>query len=230
MKKFILICALILLILPALAADEAKLIEQQTIQSRIDDCGSKLLNSNKIEKRVVFAYSEAEKSGLLEVDKDLTRRQVVVYSGKYKFVDSDDELAAVLARDIAIAVRTYDGIFNGSLRALQIKAAPKKFEIVADKTAVDYMVKAGYNPLGLITYIQKTSPQRRFDMISNKNLTSKRLAMIYEYIYMKYPYFLVNNTYLENVHYQNFLLTSVENRRMLHEKIKNHLKGKVKYE
>ena len=185
MKKFILICALILLILPAFAADEAKLIEQQTIQSRIDDCGSKLLNSNKIEKRVVFAYSEAEKSGLLEVDKDLTRRQVVVYSGKYKFVDSDDELAAVLARDIAIAVRTYDGIFNGSLRALQIKAAPKKFEIVADKTAVDYMVKAGYNPLGLITYIQKTSPQRRFDMISNKNLTSKRLAMIYEYIYMK---------------------------------------------
>ncbi len=230
MKKFILICVLMLFILPAFAADETKLIEHQTIQSRIDDCGSKILNSNKIEKRVVFVYSDADKSGLLEVDKDLTRRQVVVYAGKYKFVDSEDELAAVLSREIAIAARTYDGIFNGSLRALQIKAAPKKFEIVADKTAVDYMVKAGYNPLGLITYIQKTSPQRRFDMISNKNLTSKRLAMIYEYIYMKYPYFLVNNTYLDNVHYQNFLLTSVENRRLLHEKIKNHSKGKVKYE
>ena len=230
MKKFILICVLMLFILPAFAADERKLIEHQTIQSRIDDCGSKILNSNKIEKRVVFVYSDADKSGLLEVDKDLTRRQVVVYAGKYKFVDSEDELAAVLSREIAIAARTYDGIFNGSLRALQIKAAPKKFEIVADKTAVDYMVKAGYNPLGLITYIQKTSPQRRFDMISNKNLTSKRLAMIYEYIYTKYPYFLVNNTYLDNVHYQNFLLTSVENRRLLHEKIKNHSKGKVKYE
>lgn len=230
MKKFILICVLMLFILPAFAADETKLIEHQTIQSRIDDCGSKILNSNKIEKRVVFVYSDADKSGLLEVDKDLTRRQVVVYAGKYKFVDSEDELAAVLSREIAIAARTYDGIFNGSLRALQIKAAPKKFEIVADKTAVDYMVKAGYNPLGLITYIQKTSPQRRFDMISNKNLTSKRLAIIYEYIYTKYPYFLVNNTYLDNVHYQNFLLTSVENRRLLHEKIKNHSKGKVKYE
>ena len=230
MKKFILICVLMLFILPAFAADERKLIEHQTIQSRIDDCGSKILNSNKIERRVVFAYSEADKSGLLEVDKDLTRRQVVVYAGKYKFVDSEDELAAVLSREIAIAARTYDGIFNGSLRALQIKAAPKKFEIVADKIAVDYMVKAGYNPLGLITYIQKTSPQRRFDMISNKNLTSKRLAIIYEYIYTKYPYFLVNNTYLDNVHYQNFLLTSVENRRLLHEKIKNHSKGKVKYE
>lgn len=230
MKKFILICVLMLFILPAFAADETKLIEHQTIQSRIDDCGSKILNSNKIEKRVVFVYSDADKSGFLEVDKDLTRRQVVVYAGKYKFVDSEDELAAVLSREIAIAARTYGGIFNGSLRALQIKAAPKKFEIVADKTAVDYMVKAGYNPLGLITYIQKTSPQRRFDMISNKNLTSKRLAMIYEYIYMKYPYFLVNNTYLDNVHYQNFLLTSVENRRLLHEKIKNDLKGKVKYE
>ncbi len=230
MKKFILICVLMLFILPAFSADETKLIKHQTIQSRIDDCGSKILNSNKIEKRVVFVYSDADKSGLLEVDKDLTRRQVVVYAGKYKFVDSEDELAAVLSREIAIAARTYDGIFNGSLRALQIKAAPKKFEIVADKTAVDYMVKAGYNPLGLITYIQKTSPQRRFDMISNKNLTSKRLAMIYEYIYTKYPYFLVNNTYLDNVHYQNFLLTSVENRKMLHEKIKNGLKGKIKYE
>ena len=56
----------------------------------------------------------------------------------------------------------------------RIKAAPKKFEIVADKIAVDYMVKAGYNPIALITFIQKTVPQKRYDTISTKNLTSKR--------------------------------------------------------
>ena len=230
MKKVMLAVVLMFFLTPAFAMNESHLGQLQSIQSRIDDCGAKILNANKIEERVIFAYSEAEKSGLLEIDKDLTRRQVIVYSGKYKFIDSDDELAAVLAREIAIATRSYDGILNGSLRALQIKAAPKKFEIVADKTAVDLMVKAGYNPLGLITYIQKVYPQKRYDIVSTKNLTSKRLAIIYEYIYTKYPYFLVNNTYLDNVHYQNFLLTSLENRKKLQEKIQSGSTERVKYE
>ena len=185
MKNIILAIVLMFILTPAFATEETKLAQVQSIQSRIDDCGARILNANKIEERVIFAYNEAEKSGLLEIDKDLTRRQVVVYSGLYKFVDSEDELAAVLSREIAISTRSYDGILNGSLRALQIKAAPKKFEIVADKTAVDLMVKAGYNPLGLITYIQKVYPQKRYDMVSTKNLTSKRLAIIYEYIYTK---------------------------------------------
>ena len=230
MKKIILAIVLMFILTPAFASDEAKLAQVQSIQSRIDDCGARILNANKIEKRVIFAYSEAEKSGLLEVDKDLTRRQVIVYSGAYKFVDSEDELAAVLARKIAIAFKSYDGVFNGSLKSMQMKAAPKKFEIVADKIAVDYMVKAGYNPLGIITYIQKVYPQKRYDIVSTKNLTSKRLAIIYEYIYTKYPYFLVNNTYLDNVHYQNFLLTSLENRKKLQEKIQSGSTERVKYE
>ena len=54
--------------------------------------------------------------------------------------------------------------------------------------------------------------------------------MVYEYIYTKYPYYLQNNTYLENEHYQNFLLTSQENRRLLAEKIKNQSKEKLKYD
>ena len=80
------------------------------------------------------------------------------------------------------------------------------------------MVKAGYNPIALITFIQKTVPQKRYDTISTKNLTSKRLAHIYEYIYTKYPY------------YQNFLLTSQNNRRMLEEKVKNNSREILKYE
>ena len=135
-----------------------------------------------------------------------------------------------MARGILTALKSYDGYFNGYLSALQIKAAPKKFEIVADKRAVDYMVNAGYDPIGLITFIQKSCPQKRFDKISNKNLASKRLAIIYEYIYTKYPYFLVNKKYFENEHYQNFLLNSQNNRRMLLEKIKTGSKEELKYE
>jgi hypothetical protein len=62
-------------------------------------------------------------------------------------------------------------------------------------------------------------------------LTSKRLAYIYEKIYMQYPCFLVDNKYINNEYYQNFLLSSVENRKKVAEKAKNPLASKdVKYE
>ena len=210
--------------------DEQQIIKTQTIQSRVNDIGSKLLNANKIEQRIVFVYNEKEKESLLTIDPSVMSREVILYDGYYQFIQNDDELAAYLARGILAAMKSYHGFFKGYLTALQIKAAPKKFEIVADKRAVDFMVNAGYNPLGLITFIQKSCPQKRFDTISTKNLASRRLAIIYEYIYTKYPYYLQNNTYLENEHYQNFLLSSTENRRLLMEKIKTQSKEDLKYD
>ena len=198
--------------------------------TKINSTAFNILNRNKIEKRVVFVYEDEDKKNLLTSDKTLTKREVVVYRDIYKAVENDDELAAMISREISFAIRSFDVVCNGFLRALQVKAAPKKFEIVADKRAVDYMVNAGYNPIALIIYILKTSPQLRYDLISTHNLTSKRLAVIYEYIYTKYPYFLKNNTYIDNKYYQNFLLTSVNNRKMLEEKIRTNSGEKLKYE
>lgn len=209
---------------------DEKILLNQSIQSRVNDIGAKLLNANRIEQRIVFVYDEKGKDSLLKIDKSVTSREIVLYGSEYKFIQNDDELAAYLSRGILAAMKSYHGFFKGYLSALQLKAAPKKFEVVADKRAVDFMVAAGYNPIGLITFIQKSCPQKRYDTISTKNLTSKRLAIIYEYIYTKYPYFLSNNSYLENEHYQNFLLTSQENRKMLYEKIKSGKKGTLHYE
>ena len=209
---------------------EEQIAQEQSIQSRINDIGSKLLNANKIDKRIIFVYDEQAKDTFLKINPELTRRQVVVYGSEYKFIQNDDELAAYLARGILITAKSYEGLFNGYLSAFELKAAPKKFELAADKRAVDFMVNAGYHPVGLITFIQKSCPQKRFDRFSNKNLTSKRLAHIYEYIYTKYPYYLANNPYYENEHYQNFLLTSMENRKMLEEKIKSGSKEELPYE
>ena len=209
---------------------DEKILLNQSIQSRVNDIGAKLLNANRIEQRIVFVYDEKGKDSLLKIDKSVTSREIVLYGSEYKFIQNDDELAAYLSRGILAAMKSYHGFFKGYLSALQLKAAPKKFEVVADKRAVDFMVAAGYNPIGLITFIQKSCPQKRYDTISTKNLTSKRLAIIYEYIYTKYPYFLSNNSYLENEHYQNFLLTYQENRKMLYEKIKSGKKGTLHYE
>ena len=205
------------------------LVENKNIQNRIDNVAFRILNANQITKRVVFVYGENKKKSLLKLD-SLTKRQVVIFGEIYKSIESDDELAAFIAREIPMAVRSYDGIGNGWLSSVKIKAAPKKYELLSDKMAVDLMVKAGYNPIGLIILINKTCPQYRQDKFSTNNLTSKRLALIYEYIMLNHPYFLVKNPYITNQYYQNFLLTSVNNRKMLETKIRTKSKENLKYE
>lgn len=230
MKRFLVVMLFLLTFANAVFASEGTLLHEKNVQNQVDLCGAKIMNSNQIKESVVFVYGLNEKKNFLKSAQNVTSRQVIVYANDYKYVSDENELAAFLSREIVLAVRSYDGIFKGMLRSLQMKASPKKFEIVADKIAVDYMVKADYNPIALITYIQKTSPQKRYDTISTKNLTSKRLAIIYEYIYTKYPYYLANNTYINNEFYQRFLLTSQNNRRLLQEKIKNNSKENLKYE
>ena len=99
----------------------------------------------------------------------------------------------------------------------------------ADKEAVDFMVNAGYNPLALITILNKIGKQYRYDIFSNHTLVSRRMMLIYEYIYTKYPSILVENKYKDNIYYQNFLLTSRNNRMKLLEKVKAGSTKKVKY-
>lgn len=211
------------------AIEEEDILEECEVQKRLNAVGVNILNSNKIDKRIIFAYDNTEAEKKLKLDKTLINRQIAVYGYDYKFIEDDNELAAFLSRHIAEAYRSYSGVFNGRLSSLKMKAAPKKYQIVFDKIAVDYMVKAGYNPVAMITYINKSKMQKRTNSIT-QNLASKRLAIIYEYIFTKYPYYLKNNEYFHTINYQNFLLTSQNNRKMLEEKIKSGSKKELKYE
>ena len=91
------------------------------------------------------------------------------------------------------------------------------------------MVNAGYNPLAIITILNKIGKQYRYDAFSNHTLVSRRMMLIYEYIYTKYPNILVDNDYKDNVYYQNFLLTSRKNRMKLLDKINTNSKKKIRY-
>lgn len=229
MKKFLYgILVSLIFVSPVFAIEDIAKVNE--IQTRIDSVGTNLLNSNKLVKRVVFTYNEREKKKVLSTNKILTKRQVIVYDEAYQYVQTEDELAAMLAREIVQTMKSYSGTWGGRIESMQVAVSSKKFETVADKRAVDFMVNAGYNPLGLIVYINKSCPQKRSDFISRNNLTSKRLARIYEYITYKYPEFLQENSYVQNKYYQNFLLTSINNRSMLEEKIKSGSKKELKYE
>ena len=134
-----------------------------------------------------------------------------------------------MAHEISHGVDYRQGILKGYFSFIATSLNSKKYEYKADKRAADYLVKAGYNPLALIVALNKIAPQLRFDSSLSHPLTSKRMAEIYEYIYVKYPQYLVQNEYKDNIYYQNFLITSKENREKLENKIKSNSKKKVNY-
>lgn len=230
MKKFLIVLLIFFFNLSAYGVNSSskKLQKEVICQKKIDEIGVNLLNANKIDKKIVFTYNEGEYKKTID-DPTLTKRQIIFYEEYFKYVENDDELAAYLAREISRAVKSYSGAWGGIISSVQVKAACKKYEIFADKRAVNYMVKAGYNPIALITFINKTKTNGLLTKVFH-NSPTKRMSVIYEYIYYNYPYYLKNNEYLANKNYQNFLLNTRENRRKFEDKLKTGSFKEIKYE
>ena len=93
--------------------------KESAVQKRLNDVGVSILNSNKIDGRVVFVYDKTEVKEKLKLDKTLVDRQIIVYGYDYKFIEDDNELAAFLSRRIAEAYRSYPGLFKGRLNSLK---------------------------------------------------------------------------------------------------------------
>lgn len=195
-------------------------------QNKIDEIGFNILNSNGIEVRTVFDFDIKRTKNAYSRYRD---RQIVVYRGLFDRLKSDDEIAAILAHEISHSVESYNGILRGYFTAFTHSFAPRKYEYKADKKAVDYMVHAGYNPVAFIVVMSKTFPQERYEWCSSHPLTTRRMMQVYEYIYKKYPEYLANNVYKNNLYYQNFLLTSKVNRSNFKAKVESNSKSSIKY-
>lgn len=228
MKKiFIFFILLFVGILPANAIIIDK-TQDGNIENYINKIGFTLLNSNRIPYRTVFYYNN--NSNVLNAYSSSRNMSITIYKKIILTADNDDEIAAVLAHEISHSVDSREGLFRGYFTLWQYLLSPKKYEIKADKRAVDYMVNAGYNPLAIITMFTKVMAQPRYDFFNSHPLSSKRMMYVYEYIFKKYPAYLANNEYKENLYYQNFLLTSMKNRKKLQAKIKSKSDKNVRYE
>ncbi|MCR5266119.1 MAG: hypothetical protein K6E29_05940 [Cyanobacteria bacterium RUI128] len=227
MKRFILaLIATMLLTVPGFAWDVKT---EAQLQERMNAVGFNLLNSSRIEHRMIFMVTNRTYSRDRWADVSSVNRTVWLKPCILPYIDSDDELAGILAHQISHGVDTYNGIFRGYISILNYWVAPNKYDLLADKRAVDYMVNAGYNPLAYIVILNKTMQQYRYDIFSNHTLVTRRMMKIYEYIYTKYPSILADNEYKDNVYYQNFLLTSRNNRMLLKEKLNKNSKKKINY-
>lgn len=234
-KNLLTIVALLFMCLIALPSFgwEVDIIDTGKEQKYVDTLnrvGFRLLNANGLEKRVVFVYDPKREINAGAQVGTFTTRYVKVYRGALMECDSDDELAGLLGHEISHIMDSYDGIFRGSFIGLAYFFSPRKYEYKSDKRAIDYMVKAGYNPLGYLVLMTKMMGQHRYDsLFTTHPLATRRAAEVYEYIYKKYPYFLANNEYKDNIYYQNFLLTSTVNRRRLQTNIQNCSNRKTRY-
>ena len=106
MKRFIIVFLFIIFVQVSVQANESVLIKQNSIQTRINKTASKIMNANKLDKRVIFVYDSEAKEGLIKGTKALTKRQIVIYGETYKHIETDDELAAYIAREIPAAIRS----------------------------------------------------------------------------------------------------------------------------
>ena len=175
-------------------------------QREIRDIGYKLLNSNEIDKRMTFSYSLDYKEP--NAYASLKTREINVNKGLYDMIDYQDELAFILGHEISHAVDSYWGPANGLFYNPQFNFVNRKIESRCDLRSIDFIVKAGYNPLAALIISNKLLSQPSTDIFSSHPMGNKRLAMIYVYIKHTYPQYLTNNKLTEDPVYQNMLIST----------------------
>ncbi len=171
-------------------------------EQKVYSVGAKILNANKINKRIVFTLNSFNSAN---AGASYRTKSVSVNKGLLNYIDNDDELAAVLAHEIAHNVEYYGGF--GKLMMMNFNS--KSYEYQADTTGIDLMVKAGYNPIAMITLMNKISGENICDwgVLWTHPKTSKRLMNDYKYIYKKYPKYLSSDM-TKNINYQNWVYTA----------------------
>ncbi len=164
--------------------------------------GTRLLKSNSIDKRVVFYVGSFNS---INASAAYSTKAVTINKGTFNYIDNDDELAAIIAHEIAHTMDYYGGFG----KAIIMTFNSKSYEYKADLTAIDYMVNAGYNPIAMITVMNKIGGESIWDwgILWSHPKTSSRLLKDYEYIYRKYPKYLSTDM-TNNVNYINWTYTA----------------------
>lgn len=201
-------------------------------QAKVNNIGTKLLLANDIDdfvrfhvsgKEVVNAY--ANYHGEIEVYRGLLKYvenedelayvlghelgHVYKKDSRTKLIRRGVEIGA-LATGIVLASagsggsrRAGKGLIIGAGTGALAEAKLSKFqEARADINGIDFMVKAGYNPLAAISMMNKIL-NRSWDILSEHPSGDKRMIAAYNYIERKYPKYLAGG--YDTISYQRAL-------------------------
>ncbi|MFH1479227.1 MAG: M48 family metallopeptidase [Candidatus Omnitrophota bacterium] len=188
---------------------EVKLDPDPLMTERVNNIGHRLAEVSD-RKEVSYTFRVID-------DKDvnafaLPGGYLYVFSGLVEKVDSDDELAGVLAHEMAHVVarhsikRLQGGLGYTILQILMVASgAPgnevrnvnsafgqltmsysREDEALADRIAVKYLKKAGYDPMAMISFLKKLqevnmeAPIRPYSSYRSHPNTSNRIRMLKE--------------------------------------------------
>ena len=187
--------------------------------AKVNNIGTKIVLANDIDDFVRFSVSRKESvnatasyQGVVQVYKGLleyveTEDELAYVLGhelghiykkdsRTKLIRRGVELGA-LATGVVLASAGNGGarktgaglIIAGAGSGLAEPKLTKMQEARADLNGIDFMVKAGYNPLAAISMMNKIL-NRNWDIISDHPSGDKRMIAAYNYIASKYPKYL----------------------------------------
>ena len=210
MKKFfiLLLVNAFMLTLSAFAATAATTSTDwtnNTSVNRVNTIGKNLLSKNNLPTNITFKVIESDDINAYANGEN----ELCVFTGLLKYVTDDQELAGVIAHEIGHILNSHvakQSVFNAVsatlinnaninqnvksaaaiTQNLSMKKMSRNEENEADITAVDLMVKAGYNPLAMVSVLYKISGNY-IDILEDHPSGDKRTMYIYDYITYTYP-------------------------------------------
>jgi len=147
---------------------ESALWDKPTFEKKVASVGLKLLSANHIKERITFNVEQDRSS--VNAHSIETDNRVSITKGMLAYIESDDELAAVLGHEVAHIIlrhRTYPQVtpddrlrkaFKMPTDLLQDSVEYSKLqskELDADRMGLRLMIKAGYNPNAAVSIFQK---------------------------------------------------------------------------
>ena len=163
--------------------------------NKINEVGERLLESSGISENIVFSVVNDREVNAYSS----THAEVVLYTGILRYVETEDELAAIIGHEIGHIIngdtdrarwRKIALILAGTPNAEPKSKAVRNEEYKADITSVDLMVNAEYNPLAEISILNKIPQQQYSDIFSAHPNGRKRITSVYNYINNYYPDYL----------------------------------------
>ena len=155
---------------------------------KVQNVSRRIIHANNLKRAPIYLERKKVKA---EIYCSIYSKTITMTQGVLPYLSNDDELAFMLAQELAFVQEAYDGI----IKMASIKLNHKKYMLKADLRAVDYMVKAGFNPIAAIIAGNKLFAEPIWDwgFSYREPVGSKRLLAMYEYIYKKYPSYLTTN-------------------------------------
>ena len=170
-------------------------------QKRLNNIAYKLIKSNNLPDGISIKVSNEDAANAYAN----INKEIYVYKGLLNYATTDEEIAAIISHEMGHIINGHNAkqtILNSlianitgdsskslgaaAVQELSSTKLSRKDEFEADLSGVDLLVKAGYNPLAMISVLNKICGNY-VDIISTHPSGEKRLMNVYDYVLYNYP-------------------------------------------